>query len=225
MSLLGSAALAMWWDMPSEAMADFQDWHSHEHFPERLAIPGFRRSTRWIDACGGIGVFVLYEVETHATLSSAQYLARLNAPTAWSTRMMPFHHGMVRSQCNVLASHGGGVGRHAWTLRFAVGVQHAEAVQAGFASLAAKLAGRPGVIGAHLLRHQATAIATTTEQKIRNQSDGIAQWAFVATGYDINALRALATDALAERMPGAQIVDQVSGLYSLSHSAVPADVT
>ena len=46
MSLLGKAALAMWWDMSPDVNTEFQDWHSHEHFRERLAIPGFLRATR-----------------------------------------------------------------------------------------------------------------------------------------------------------------------------------
>jgi len=41
MSLLGTAALAMWWNMAPDVLAEFEDWHSHEHFPERLAIPAF----------------------------------------------------------------------------------------------------------------------------------------------------------------------------------------
>ena len=36
MALLGKAALAMWWDMAAEVRPDFEDWHSHEHFPERM---------------------------------------------------------------------------------------------------------------------------------------------------------------------------------------------
>ena len=101
MPLLGQAALAMWWDMDPAVRADFEDWHAHEHFPERLAIPGFRRGTRWRSAAGGDGVFVMYEMEGHETLSSAPYLARLNAPSPWSTRMMPHHRNMVRSQCQI----------------------------------------------------------------------------------------------------------------------------
>ena len=50
MPLLGSAALAMWWDIAPQVLADFEDWHSHEHFTERLGIPGFHRATRWRDA-------------------------------------------------------------------------------------------------------------------------------------------------------------------------------
>lgn len=47
----------MWWDLAPRMKADFEDWHSHEHFPERLAIPGFRRGTRWTSATGREGIF------------------------------------------------------------------------------------------------------------------------------------------------------------------------
>ena len=60
----------MWWDMTPALRAEFEDWHSHEHFPERMGVPGFRRGTRWISATGDDSVFVLYEVESHDTLSS-----------------------------------------------------------------------------------------------------------------------------------------------------------
>lgn len=107
MALLGKAALAMWWDISPDVRSEFEDWHAHEHFPERLALPGFRRGTRWRSASGGGGMFVLYELEQHATLSSPEYVARLNAPTPWSTRLMPEHRNMVRAQCRVVQTQGG----------------------------------------------------------------------------------------------------------------------
>src|SRR5690242_17099324 len=106
MSLLGNAALAMWWDMSQARRVEFEHWHTHEHFPERLAIPGFRRATRWTSADAGEGIFVLYELADHGVLASSAYLARLNAPTPWSTRLMPEHRNMIRGQCRVLESHG-----------------------------------------------------------------------------------------------------------------------
>src|SRR4051812_11628779 len=116
MALLGQAALAMWWDMAPQRRAEFEHWHTHEHFPERLAIPGFLRASRWADAGGGPGFFVMYELASHAALASPEYLARLNAPTPWSVQLMPHHSNMVRSQCEVLASCGAAVGRHVLTL-------------------------------------------------------------------------------------------------------------
>src|SRR6185295_3482083 len=52
MSLLGKAALAMWWDMSTSRRPEFEHWHTHEHFPERLGILGFHRATRWTSADG-----------------------------------------------------------------------------------------------------------------------------------------------------------------------------
>src|SRR5689334_15182596 len=91
MALAGSAALAMWWDIASQVRSDFEHWHAHEHFPERLSIPGFLRASRWRSADGGDATFVLYELADHAVLESPSYLARLNAPSPWSTRLMPHH--------------------------------------------------------------------------------------------------------------------------------------
>jgi hypothetical protein len=73
MSLLGAAAVAMWWDIAPALRSEFEDWHSHEHFPERMSIPGFRRGSRWASKDGGEGFFVLYELETYGTLTSPHY--------------------------------------------------------------------------------------------------------------------------------------------------------
>jgi hypothetical protein len=73
MALLGSAAIAMWWDIAPAQRIEFEDWHSHEHFPERLSLPGFLRGSRWSSA--NEGVFVMYELETYDTLTSPCYLS------------------------------------------------------------------------------------------------------------------------------------------------------
>jgi hypothetical protein len=225
MALLGNAALAMWWNMAAEVRSDFEDWHSHEHFAERLGIPGFRRSSRWRSADGGDGVFVMYELENHAVLSSPHYLARLNAPSPWSARLMPHHRNMVRSQSHVLESRGGGVAGQALTLRLAPAAGRTDELRAGLAALIATLADRPGLTGAHLLQHEAPAIAQTTEQKIRGAADQVADWVVVACGYDTAALKALAEAELAaDSLVGLGAAPGASGgLYSLSHSAVAGD--
>ena len=106
--MLGRAAVAMWWDVAPEMRAEWEDWHSHEHMPERLAIPGFLRGTRWVADSGEPSYFVLYEVADLATITGGPYLERLNNPTPWSRKMMPHHRNMVRSLCRVRASWGGG---------------------------------------------------------------------------------------------------------------------
>lgn len=225
MALLGQAALAMWWNMAPEVRADFEDWHAHEHFPERLGIPGFHRGTRW-SAVDGDGVFVMYEMASFGILSSAPYVARLNAPTPWSTRLMPHHRDMVRSQCRVLESRGGGVARHALTVRLSPVPDADERLRAFCRATIDALAMRPGLTGAHLLRHETPPMAATREQKIRGDADRCADWVLVACGYDRAALQAASdtdlADAAIERhgaAPGAQ-----RGLYGLACSATPGDV-
>ena len=225
MSVLGKACLAMWWDMAPEMRAEFEHWHSHEHFPERLAIPGFRRATRFTSATGGEGIFVLYELEAHGVVSSPAYLASLNAPSPWSTKMMPHHRHMVRTQCHVLESRGAVVARQALTLRLSPADGRAAELQAALAARMADWVGQPGLAGAHLLRHETPAIAQTTEQKIRG-GDQAADWVLVVCGYDAAALDALAQTALSEAAllqlgarPGS-----VCGRFALSLSATPADM-
>ncbi len=226
MPLLGKAALAMWWDVTPSRLADFEDWHTHEHLPERLGVPGFRRAARWRSATGGEGLFVIYELDGYEVLASPAYLARLNAPTPWSTRMMPEHRNMVRSQCRVLESRGLLASAFALTVRLSPAAGRGDDLRAGMHRLAADLPMRPGIAGFHLLRHQTPAIARTEEQRIRGNTDRAADWIVVACGYESAALEALAArelggDSLAAMGAAA---GAEKGLYALSCTAVAADV-
>lgn len=225
MALLGKAALAMWWEVEPRHVVDFQHWHAHEHFPERLGIPGFLRATRWRQADGGPGVLVTYELQDPSVLSSPAYLERLNAPTPWSTRMMPVHRNMVRSQCEVLESCGAYAAAHVLTVRLSPGAPQAEqGLRSALRSRVAELPLRPGLNGAHLLRHRAPPISQTTEQRLRG-GDRFADWVLVVSGYDLDVLQPLAKDELSPEalaLQGAQDVEQ--GFYNLAVSAVPADL-
>ncbi|MDA7415355.1 hypothetical protein PGB34_03170 [Xenophilus arseniciresistens] len=227
MALQGRAALAMWWDMASDALDEFAHWHAHEHFPERLGIPGFRRASRWVCAQGGEGIFVLYELESHAVLGSAPYLARLNAPSPWSQRMMPHHRNMVRSQCHVLESVGGCTAQQMLTVRLAPAPGQAEALRAALRALGEQWAQQSGGVGLHLLRHEAPVIGATEEQRIRGLSDQVADWVLLVVGYDAPALQQWAREALSDsalaRMGTAAQVTRSS--YALAYAAVPEDVT
>lgn len=226
MALLGKAALAMWWDIAAPALHEFEHWHAHEHFPERLGIPGFRRASRWTHADGGEGIFVLYELDDHAVLGSPAYLARLNAPSPWSVRMMPHHRNMVRSQCRVLESCGGCTARQALTVRLSPEPGREAALRAALRALGQRVAGTPGLAGLHLLRHEAPPIAQTEEQRIRGLSDRVADWVLLVSAYDAESLQRLSDSDLADAalvamgaQPGAE-----RGFYTLAYSATPADM-
>lgn len=215
----------MWWNVAAAHRAEFEDWHTHEHFPERLGIPGFLRGSRWADASGGEGFFVMYELAQYATLTSEGYLARLNNPTPWSTKMMPHHQGMVRSQCRVLHTVGGGMGRFAFTLRISPEPGREAALLTCLRDAADRFAGQPGGVAAHVLRTETPAMAMTREQNIRGGADAAADWIWIATAYGREALEVLGQEgldeaSLAER--GAK-PHPIRGLYELSCAATPGD--
>ncbi|MBN9408297.1 MAG: hypothetical protein J0H69_04015 [Burkholderiales bacterium] len=226
MALLGQGAIAMWWDIAAAHRAEFEDWHTHEHFPERMGIPGFLRGSRWGDADGGEGFFILYELQAYDVVASPGYLARLNAPTPWSTKMMPHHRNMVRSQCRVLESSGGALSRHALTLRMSPAEGQDDALRTHLRAMAQTLRGQAGTAAAHLLQNQTPKIAVTAEQKIRGGPDPAADWIYIVCGYDRSVLERLGAGplsdaALAAAGAGAEIR---RGIYTLSHSNMAADL-
>lgn len=207
--MLGKGAVAMWWNVPPKVRAEWEDWHTHEHMPERLSIPGFLRGSRWV---AGSSYFTLYEVDTPATLTGAAYLRRLNKPTPWSREMMPHHHHIVRSLCRVRASFGGGLAQVLATVRFSRPPR-------GWRALARRLARLParrGLVAAHLLE-SAKRAPLTAEQKMRGGADARADWVVLVGGYDARAVEQAVRREFA-RLPGAVI-----GLYRPSYSLVPRD--
>ena len=226
MPLLGKAAVAMWWDMAADHRAEFEDWHSHEHFAERLRIPGFRRGSRWASATGGDGFFTMYELQSYDTLTSAAYFARLNDPTPWSLKMMPRHANMVRSQCHVLETQGGGLAGAMLTIRLSPQPGRSDVLREHLRSVLCQLPQRAGVTAAHLLQTQTPAAATTTEQKIRGGADGVADWIVLVSGYEAQVLLGLSANEL-----GASALDEsgavpgrISALYRLCYSMTPDDL-
>jgi hypothetical protein len=188
MTLLGKAAVAMWWNIRVERRVEFCDWHSHEHFPERMRIVGFRRGSRWSSVENEEGFFVLYELDDYATLTSPGYMDRLNNPTPWSTKMMPHHLNMVRSQCRIAASFGGGVAALMTTIQLSPPENVRQELLPILSDTMADLPTRPGLTGAHLLNTDTPAgIAPTKEQTIRG-ADSAADWITLLTGYDSTAL-------------------------------------
>jgi hypothetical protein len=224
MALLGAAAVAMWWDIASPMRREFEDWHSHEHFPERMSIPGFRRGSRWADADGGEGFFILYELDRYETLTSPDYLAHLNAPTPWSAKMMPHHRNMVRSQCRTLASFGGGVGQYMLTLRFSPTPGRDEALQRQLEDRLAGLSRQAGLTGCHVLRTDTPAIAVTTEQRIRG-GDAVADWILLISGYERPALEQIAQELAHPRLVEAGARESaMCDMFRLSFSLAASDL-
>jgi hypothetical protein len=197
--MLGRAAVAMWWNIAPEMQEEFEDWHTHEHMPERLSIPGFLRGTRWRALDGAPSYFILYEVARASVLTGPDYMARLNDPTPWSRKMMPHHLDMVRSLCRVHASAGGLIGGVMARIRFAPPRRGARSVVEWLArEKLSTLAQSKGLLGGCVLRAQPqSGLPRTTEQQIRGR-DQTADWVLLVSGYAGPAVGAAADHLRAE---------------------------
>lgn len=220
------AAVAIWCDVAAEARDEFNDWHAHEHMPERLSIPGFLRGSRWVGADAASGYCMLYEAQSEAAITGGPYLARLNDPSPWSRKMMPHHRNMVRSLCRVDAAFGAGLGQALVTVRLSPNPAHASKLKDWL--IREQLAGMPsrkGLVAAQLLRNIARPQETrTTEQEIRG-GDAAADWIVLVNGYSVDAVASVAAQineaVLIDRgaLPGA-----IAGVYRLAHTLAAADL-
>ena len=214
----------MWWDVPAEARAEWEDWHTHEHMPERLAIPGFLRGTRWIALSGEPSYFVLYEAVRAATITSGAYMERLNNPTPWSQKMMPHHRNMVRSLCRLRAVFGGGLPYAMATIRFSPSKGRRGSLLKWLAAeMMPSLPSRKGLASAYLLESLPQREAPqTAEQKIRG-GDARADCVLLVGGYDAEAVQTAVHQDLKEIEKHGAASGRVDGLYRCAYSLTARD--
>jgi hypothetical protein len=172
MSLTGRAFLAIWHDIAEAGDAEYNVWHTRQHMPERLGVPGFRVGRRYVDRNRDQHrYFTLYEGTTLETFSSEAYRARLNSPTAWSARTQPTFLNFARSACVVTASLGRGVGGAVATIRLNLAAGGAADFEAAAEKLAAHMLALDGVTGAHLgMAAPDTTRIRTRESELRHQT-------------------------------------------------------
>jgi hypothetical protein len=117
--LAGTGVLAIWSDAAPEHEEEFNNWYTNQHLPERVGVPGFCRGRRYVkDAPGELRYFTLYETEDIGVLESGPYLERLNNPTAWTRRVLPYFTNGRRLAMVVTSSAGAGIGGLAATISF-----------------------------------------------------------------------------------------------------------
>jgi hypothetical protein len=226
MPLLGKAAMLLTFDVEQAAIPEHDDWHTHEHLPERLSIPGFLRGTRWVAVRGAPRYVVLYEVDRLETLGSGSYLERLNNPTPWTSKMMTRYRAMSRGLCVVEKSCGLGMGHFALLIRFRRGFDSSPSVVEWLgAEVMPRLSARPGLGSIHLLL-SALAPAMTSEQRIRGMDSGV-DGALLATGYEQDALAdlehlELSAGSLEAHGASSVVSALYRGAYSLSADEVGA---
>jgi hypothetical protein len=107
----GSGFLAIWSDVAAQDLTDYRHWLTREHTTERVTTKGFLASRVFRAMRDDVDrVFILYELVAAEVLDGEAYLARLNAPTPWSQRIMPKLGNFMRGGGTMVARAGRGEG-------------------------------------------------------------------------------------------------------------------
>jgi hypothetical protein len=194
MALLGHAVLAFWHDIADGGDADFNHWHTEEHIPERVGIPGFLRGRRYEVDGAGPRYFNLYETAGLDVLGGPAYVERLQHPTPWTQRTLPLFRNSKRTACRTVLTLGRGVGGALATLDLAPAPGRADALRAWLTGTALPaLSRRPAVIGAHLCEADVATTqvkSATAEGSLQDRTDVMASWVVLVEGIDTETVAA-----------------------------------
>ena len=176
MGLLGSAVLVNWGGIVKEKEIEYNEWHSKEHMPERLSLPGFLRGLR-AEGIPGTDLnhkyFMMYEVERKEIFTSRKYLERLNNPTEWTKQILSNYLSPSRTICSVICSKSIGVGGYLSTIRFlSENIPNNYNVE-NFKSFVPDILKLNGVTGMHIILGDPSYGQMNTEEKKYRSSQGL----------------------------------------------------
>jgi hypothetical protein len=222
MSLIGQAVVAIWNDLAPEGRDQFYEWHNHEHMPERVGIPGFRRGRRYRAVDANTQYFTLYEAEAPSVLSGPHYLERLNNPTPATRHVIPsYFRNMVRGVCGVRVSAGVGMGGAIVTLRLAPEPGRDASLEHQLADALMKIAQLPMVAGAHLCVADAAASTIATAER-KSHGAAVPDWLVMIEAVTPESANAACDALLANDLARAGAREGMErGLYSLEICLTP----
>jgi len=217
MALHSDAAMIMFYDVAPGAVDDHDDWHTHEHMPERVSIPGFLRGSRWTAQEGGPRYLMMYEVAGIEVLTGAAYAERLNNPTPWTSRVMTTLRGMTRGFCRLSAGSGLGLGSTLVSIRLSAAAGREAGLREWLAKALPGIASKIGVASAYLFEPAARP-AMTKEQSIRGK-DAEAPSVLLVSGYEGGQLAAVVNGELgADRLRQHGAAESGRATYRLAYS-------
>jgi hypothetical protein len=168
--------MIVWHDIREDDEPEYHRWHTREHMPERLGVPGFLRGRRGVAwSLAKHRYLTLYEGECLDVFGSAAYLERLNNPTAWTNRVQPAFYNFIRSACAVISTTGRGVGGAMITIRLSFDRKSESKLEADAAPLTEQIMALDGVSSVDVGRARPEVTgAKTRETELRGtKSDGL----------------------------------------------------
>ena len=111
--------VVIWNDIKEEMRDEFVQWHSIEHLPERVSIPGFISGQRWYGEHASPQYLTTYVTQNTEVLTSDAYIQRLNDPTPWTLKTVAAFCNTCRAAGEVIWEHGSkkGYGGHILAIR------------------------------------------------------------------------------------------------------------
>jgi hypothetical protein len=197
--------LAIWNDCLPGREAEFEEWYQHEHFYERIAVPGFLLGRRFEVVSGSPRYFCVYLTQSPDVLKSPAYLQRLDNPTPMTRKIMSdVFRDMSRTVCHRTLRLGAMRGAAAVTLRFRTSADQ-NALQAVIEELLKDKAVTCGEIWSAV---DAATIPVSEEERLRGGDGKIAACLYVETLRVTEAEKI--AGALSEKFPAAAV-----GVYRL----------
>jgi hypothetical protein len=180
----GAGYLAIWSDLTPEDETDWAHWITREHAAERVGVNGFLACR--IFRAIGMAVnryFILYELENDNVVGSPDYLARLNAPTPWSQRIMPRLGNFMRGGGTMVARAGRGEGATMMALRI-------EALPENAQELAEALVACDGIAAVQIGATDAARTSVPTTEKGMRKNEGFFAGLMLIEALDVVSLQA-----------------------------------
>src|SRR5258705_1441182 len=195
MMMRGAGFLAIWSDVENASLTDYRHWLTRDTTRDWVTTKGFLACRVFRAARADIErFFILYELETPEVLDGPAYLARLNAPTPWSQRIMPQLGNFVRGGGVVTARAGRGEGSTIVALR----IEHLPQAPK---RLADDIAALDGIAAVQIGATDVARTSVPTVEKRMRQHEGVFAGLLVVEALDEKSLRSALRKA-AEIAPG-----------------------
>jgi hypothetical protein len=179
----GAGFLAIWSDVERNNLTDYRHWLTREHTTERVTTRGFLASRVFQAVRTDIDrFFILYELEAPEVLDGPAYLARLNAPTPWSQRIMPQLGNFMRGGGVVTARAGRGEGSVIVALR----IEHLPETPK---RLAADIAALDGIAAVQIGATDHARTSVPTVEKGMRKHEGVFAGLLIIEALDEKSLR------------------------------------
>ncbi|MET4069647.1 hypothetical protein ABID58_004449 [Bradyrhizobium sp. S3.2.6] len=180
----GSGFLAIWSDVAAQDLTDYRHWLTREHTTERVTTRGFLASRVFRAMRDDVNrFFILYELETPEVLDGEAYLARLNAPTPWSQRIMPKLDNFIRGGGTMVARAGRGEGATITALRI-------EKLPGNPQKLAEALVACDGVAAVQIGASDEARTSVPTTEKGMRKEEGFFSGLLLIEALDLTSLQA-----------------------------------